>query len=62
MAKAKTQEELLEELKCAVNDNDEAAVHVAYDTIIEKELKRTNPKLLTKLNRIRKGMIFFYGG
>jgi len=56
----KTQKDLIEELKKAIADRDNEVVHSIYDFIILSRLKELDPKLVEKLDKLVKGMDFWY--
>ena len=53
-------EELIKKLKEEVEENDNEVVHSLYDDIMVTRLAELDPKLLKRIDRIVKGVNFWY--
>lgn len=54
------QNELIEDLKKAVKDRDNEAVHGIYDSLIKLRLNQHEPSFIKKLNKLVEGIDFWY--
>lgn len=58
--KKKTQDELIKELKDAVKNGDNEAVHSIYDDLIIMRLRQHEPSFVRMLDKITKDIAFWY--